>query len=183
VPGLLMLIRLARIADDFGVAQASMSLFGLGPFAALSVALMLDRISSGLTRPVFGWLSDHIGRELAMFLAFGLEGAALLVLVQCSCNPLVFVLMSGLAFFGWGAVFSLFPAVSGDMFGRKFATTNYGLLYTAKGAASLLVALCNRLQAETGSWTLVFALMIAADWTAALLALFVLPRVRRQSAP
>src|SRR5262249_12847432 len=183
VPGLLMLIRLARMGDDFGVAEAGVSLFGLGPFAALPMALMLDRISGGLTRPVFGWLSDHIGRELAIFLAFALEGAALLVLIQFSSNPTVFVLMSGLAFFGWGAVFSLFPAVSGDMFGRKFATTNYGLLYTAKGAASLLVALCNRLQAETGSWTLVFALMIAADWTAALLALFVLPRVRRQSAP
>ena len=52
----------------------------------------------------------------------------------------VVVLLTGLAFFGWGAVFSLFPAVSGDLFGRRFAATNYGLLYTAKGAASILVA-------------------------------------------
>jgi OFA family oxalate/formate antiporter-like MFS transporter len=94
----------------------------------------------------------------------------------------MFVLMSGLAFFGWGAVFSLFPAVSGDMFGRKFATTNYGLLYTAKGTASLLVSLCNRLHAETKSWTLVFAIMIAFDWLAALLALFVLRPLRRRAA-
>ena len=179
IPGLLMLGRLARIADDFGVAGEEVSLLGIGLGAALPAALMLDRLSGGLTRPVFGWLSDHIGRAHAIFLAFSLEGAALLVLILFSSNPVLFVLMSGLAFFGWGAVFSLFPAVSGDMFGRKFATTNYGLLYTAKGAASLLVALCNRLHAATGSWTTVFVLMIAADWTAALLALLVLPRVRR----
>ena len=86
--------------------------------------------------------------------------------------------MSGLAFFGWGAVFSLFPAVSGDMFGSKFATTNYSLLYTAKGAASLLVVLCHHLRERTGSWAPTFAVMIAADWIAALLALFVLRPLR-----
>src|SRR5262249_23967152 len=82
--------------------------------------------------------------------------------------------MSGLAFFGWGAVFSLFPAVSGDMFGRKFATTNYSLLYTAKGAASLLVALGNVLRSQTGTWTTVFVAVIAADGMAALLPVVVL---------
>jgi OFA family oxalate/formate antiporter-like MFS transporter len=90
--------------------------------------------------------------------------------------------MSGLAFFGWGAVFSLFPAVSGDMFGRQFATTNYSWLYTAKGAAGLLVALCNRLQAQTGSWDQVFAVMIAFDWIAAVLALLVLRPLRTRLA-
>src|SRR5205807_1539694 len=94
----------------------------------------------------------------------------------------MFVLMSGLAFFGWGAVFSLFPATSGDMFGRQFATTNYSLLYTAKGAASLLVALCYVLRTETDSWVPVFAVMIAADWLAALLALFALRPLRARLA-
>jgi OFA family oxalate/formate antiporter-like MFS transporter len=181
IPGLLMLGQIEPMAaEDFQVAEAEVWLLGIGLGAALPAALMLDRLSGGLTRPVFGWLSDHIGRERAIFLAFGLEGMALLVLILCKSNPLVFVLMSGLAFFGWGAVFSLFPAVTGDMFGRKFATTNYGLLYTAKGAASLLVTLCNRLHAASGKWEPVFALMIAADWTAALLALFVLPRLRQE---
>ena len=138
----------------------------------------LDRVMGGLTRPVFGWLSDHIGREIAIFLAFALEGCALLILIQFAHEPIMFVLMSGLAFFGWGAVFSLFPALSGDMFGRKFATTNYSLLYTAKGAASLLVALCDVLRSQTGSWTPVFAVMIAADGIAALLALLVLRPLR-----
>jgi OFA family oxalate/formate antiporter-like MFS transporter len=136
----------------------------------------------GLTRPVFGWVSDYIGREKAIFLAFALEALALFLLIQFAHQPLIFVLMSGLAFFGWGAVFSLFPAVSGDMFGRKFATTNYSLLYTAKGAASLLVALCDRMRTQTGSWTPVFAVMIAADGMAALLALFVLRPLRTRLA-
>jgi OFA family oxalate/formate antiporter-like MFS transporter len=76
-------------------------------------------------------------------------------------------------------VFSLFPAASGDLFGRKYATTNYGLLYTAKGTASLLILLGNRVQEQHG-WGPVFALMIAFDWVAAFLALVVLPRVRRR---
>ncbi len=179
VPGLLMLGQMKPMANDFQIADAPVSLFGL-TLAALPFALMIDRILGGLTRPVFGWVSDHIGRELAIFLAFALEGTALLLLIQNAYDPVWFVLTSGLAFFGWGAVFSLFPAVSGDMFGRKFATTNYGLLYTAKGAATLLVALGNRLHAETGSWGLVFALMIGFDWLAAGLALFVLRPLRRR---
>jgi OFA family oxalate/formate antiporter-like MFS transporter len=177
LPGLLMLGQMAPIADDFGVADVPVSLLGI-TLAALPFALMIDRIMGGLTRPVFGWVSDHIGRELAIFLAFTLEGAALLLLIRYAHNPVMFVLMSGLAFFGWGAVFSLFPAVSGDMFGRKFATTNYALLYTSKGAAALLVSLCNRLHALIGDWVLVFAVMIAFDWLAALLALFVLRPLR-----
>src|SRR5262249_31290287 len=137
-----------------------------------------DRRMGGLPCSVVGWVADHVGREAAIFLAFALEGISLLLLFQFRHDPALFVLTSGLAFFGWGAVFSLFPAVSGDMFGRTFATTNYGWLYTAKGAASLLVALCNRLHAGTGSWGLVFALLIAADWLAALLALLVLRPLR-----
>lgn len=179
VPGLLMLGQLRPMAKDFGVDEVTVMLFGITS-AALPLALELDRIMGGLTRPVFGAISDHIGREVAIFLAFALEGAALWLLIANAGNPIMFVLTSGVAFFGWGAIFSLFPAVSGDLFGRSFATTNYAWLYTAKGVASLLVALCNRLYATTQSWTLVFTLMIAADWLAALLALFVLRPLRRR---
>jgi OFA family oxalate/formate antiporter-like MFS transporter len=180
VPGLLMVGQLKPMAEDFHVAYVPLSFLGVS-LAAASWALILDRVTGGLTRPVFGWLSDHIGREPAMFLAFGLEGAALLVLLAFADRPGVFVLTSGLAFFGWGAVFSLFPTVSADLFGRRFATTNYALLYTAKGAATLLVSLLNDLRGATGSWGLVFAWMIAADWTAALLALCVLLPLRRRA--
>src|SRR5262249_31108400 len=177
IPGLLMLGYVAPMAKDFGVAEAPVTLLWFSS-AALPLALELDRVMGGLTRPVFGWVSDHVGREIAIFLAFALEGLALFLLLRFGHDPLAFVLTSGLAFFGWGAVFSLFPAVSGDTFGRKFATTNYSLLYTAKGAASLLVALCDLLRSRTGTWTVVFAVMIAADGVAALLALFVLRPLR-----
>jgi OFA family oxalate/formate antiporter-like MFS transporter len=179
IPGLLMLGQIAPLAEDFGVARVQIALLW-GTSAALPLAMELDRVLGGFTRPVFGWISDHIGREPAIFLAFALEGASLWLLIANASNPVLFVLTSGLAFFGWGAIFSLFPAVSGDMFGRQFATANYGLLYTAKGAAALLVSLCNRLQAATGSWVVVFALLIAFDWLAALLALFVLRPLRRR---
>lgn len=212
VPGLLMLGQLEPMAYDFQVAKMPIVLLGITS-TALPFALMLDRLMGGFTRPIFGWISDYIGRELAIFLAFALEGTSLLFLILHASNPVAFVLMSGLAFFGWGAIFSLFPAVSSDMFGRKFATANYGWLYTAKGVASLLVLLLNRLQADPGksallvtsavgqavalpnlwqvgwvaearlqpaNWELVFALMIAADWLAALLALFVLRPLRRR---
>jgi OFA family oxalate/formate antiporter-like MFS transporter len=183
VPGLLMLGQLAPMAGDFGVAKVPLTVLGL-TYPALWFALTLDRITGGLTRPVFGWISDHVGRELAILLAFSLEALALLLLIGFGKNPTLFVLTSGLAFFGWGAVFSLFPAVSCDMFGRKFATTNYGLLYTAKGVAAVLVSLANRLQEQTGGWELVFALMIGADLVAALLAVFVLRPLRaRASTP
>jgi MFS transporter, OFA family, oxalate/formate antiporter len=181
LPGLLMLGQIAPMARDFGIAEITVTLLWvMSP--ALPLAMELDRIMGGLTRPIFGWISDHIGRELAIFLAFALEGVSLTLLIRFADNPVMFVLMSGLAFFGWGAVFSLFPAVSGDMFGARYATTNYALLYTAKGAASLLILLGNRLQAETGSWVPVFVVMIAFDWLAALLALFVLRPLRRRAA-
>jgi OFA family oxalate/formate antiporter-like MFS transporter len=181
IPGLLMIGYIDPMARDFGVAEMPVTLLWVTS-AALPLAMELDRVMGGLTRPVFGWISDHIGREIAIFLTFALEGSALFLLILFVHEPIMFVLMSGLAFFGWGAVFSLFPAVSGDMFGRKFATTNYSLLYTAKGAASLLVALCMLLQSQTGSWAPVFAVMIAADAIAAILALFVLRPLRKRLA-
>ena len=181
IPGLLMLGYIAPMARNFGVAETDVTLLWITS-AALPLAMELDRVMGGLTRPVFGWISDFIGREIGIFLAFALEGVALFLLIQFADEPIMFVLMSGLAFFGWGAVFSLFPALSGDMFGRKFATTNYSLLYTAKGAASLLVLLCNELRGQTGSWVPLFAVMITADGIAALLALLVLRPLRARLA-
>ncbi len=177
VPGLWMLGYIAPLARELGVAEMPVTLWCVTS-AALPLAMELDRVMGGVTRPVFGWVSDHIGREIAIFLAFALEGVALLLLLQFAHDPVLFVLMSGLAFFGWGAVFSVFPAISGDMFGRRFATTNYCLLYTAKGAASLLVALCEQLPTRAGGWTAVFVVMIVADTAAAVLALSVLRPLR-----
>jgi OFA family oxalate/formate antiporter-like MFS transporter len=175
--GLMATAQLGPIATDFKVAKMPVSLFGL-TMAALPFALSLDRILNGLTRPFFGWVSDHIGRENTMFVAFGLEGVGILLLISFAHVPVLFVVFSGLVFFAWGEIYSLFPATCGDLFGRKFATTNYGLLYTAKGTASLLVPLGNVLQTATGSWMPIFILAIVFDWIGAVLALWVLKPLR-----
>jgi len=148
--GLMATAQLGPIAKDFQVADNPVSLFGL-TMAALPFALSLDRILNGVTRPFFGWVSDHIGRENTMFIAFGLEGIAILLLITFAHIPVLFVIFSGLTFFGWGEIYSLFPATCGDLFGKKFATTNYGLLYTAKGTASLLVPVGSLIAGSTGN--------------------------------
>jgi MFS transporter, OFA family, oxalate/formate antiporter len=175
--GLMATAQLGPIAVDYKVAGVPVSLMGI-TMAALPFALSLDRILNGLTRPFFGWVSDRIGRENTMLIAFGLEGAGILLLVTFAHIPLLFVIFSGLVFFAWGEIYSLFPAICGDLFGRRFATTNYGLLYTAKGTASLLVPLGNVLKAATGSWMPIFIVAIVFDWIGALLAFFVLKPLR-----
>jgi len=175
--GLMAVAQLAPIAKDFKVADVPVSMFGL-TLAALPFALSLDRILNGITRPFFGWVSDQIGRENTMFIAFGLEGTAIILLLRLAHNPIYFVVLTGLTFFAWGEIFSLFPAICGDLFGRKFATTNYGALYTAKGTASLLVPIGSLLKASTGSWVPIFVLAIIFDYTAALLAMFALKPLR-----
>jgi len=136
--GLMATAQLAPMAKDFKVDKVTVTLFGLS-MAALTFALSADRLINGLCRPFWGWVSDQIGREKTMTLAFGLEGLAKLGLLKFASNPVMFVVFSAFTFFGWGEIFSLFPALCGDFFGRKHATTNYGFLYTAKGTASMFV--------------------------------------------
>lgn len=176
--GLMAVAQLGPMARDYHVAQEPVVFLGMVVGSALVVAMSLDRILNGLTRPFFGWISDHLGRENTMFLAFGLEGVAILVLLTFAHIPIMFVLLTGLVFFAWGEIYSLFPALCGDLFGRKYATTNYGLLYTAKGTAALLVPLGSKLAASTGKWEPIFYVAVAFDWTAALLALLVLKSLR-----
>lgn len=177
VGGLMAVAQLGPMAQDYGVADVPVRLLGFEA-AALPFAMALDRALNGLTRPFFGWVSDRLGRENTMFVAFGLEGIAILFLVTLAHIPVFFVLLSGLTFFAWGEVFSLFPALCGDIFGRKFAATNYGLLYTAKGMAALLVPLGSLLREKTGTWITIFAMAVALDFLAAVLALFVLKPIR-----
>ena len=123
--GLMATAQLSVIATDFGVAKTPVSLLFL-TMPALTFALAIDRVLNGLTRPFFGWVSDRIGRENTMFIAFLLEGLGILVLVQQAANPVAFVVLTGVVFFAWGEIYSLFPATCGDTFGRRFAATNYG---------------------------------------------------------
>jgi MFS transporter, OFA family, oxalate/formate antiporter len=138
--GLMATAQLAPIAKDFNVGGIPVSILGI-TLPALTFALSIDRVLNGICRPFFGWVSDNIGRENTMFIAFFAEGIGIWVLYLYASHPLLFVLLSGVVFFAWGEIYSLFPATSTDIYGRKFATTNYGLLYTAKGTASLLVPL------------------------------------------
>jgi OFA family oxalate/formate antiporter-like MFS transporter len=176
--GLMATAQLSVMATDFGVATTPVTLMFL-TMPALTFALAIDRVLNGLTRPFFGWVSDHIGRENTMFIAFLLEGLGILVLVWQAADPVAFVVLTGVVFFAWGEIYSLFPATCGDTFGRKFAATNYGLLYTAKGTAALLVPLGSLLRDATGSWLAVLYAAAGVNLAAALLALFVLKPLRR----
>jgi len=176
VGGLMATGVLASVAKDIGVDKTNVNL-GFAAIAVVPFALSLDRILNGVTRPFWGWVSDHIGRERTMTMAFGLEAVAILLFLLTWNNALLFAICSGLAFFGYGEIYSLFPATSADLFGRSFATTNYGLLYTSKGLASLVIPIGATIQAVTGSWTPVFATAVVLDVIAAALAFFVLRRV------
>jgi MFS transporter, OFA family, oxalate/formate antiporter len=173
--GLMIISQFASFSRDFGVT--GITVFGM---AALPLALNIDRITNGLTRPFFGWVSDRIGRENTMAIAFLLEAASVTLMVLFRDNALVFVLLSGVVFFGWGEIFSLFPSTLTDTFGAKHATTNYGLLYIAQGIGSILGApLAALLREYTGSWLPVFAIIIAMDALTGILALAVLKPMRR----
>ncbi|HQS09460.1 MAG TPA: oxalate/formate MFS antiporter [Xanthobacteraceae bacterium] len=175
--GLMATAQLGSIAKDFNIAGVPVSLMGI-TLPALTFALSIDRVLNGLTRPFFGWVSDNIGRENTMFIAFSLEAVGVLALGHFGSNPLAFVLLTGLVFFAWGEIYSLFPATCGDTFGSKFATTNAGFLYTAKGTASLVVPIASVAVAQLGNWDLVFLITAGVNALAALMALFVLKPMR-----
>jgi len=174
--GLMATAQLAPIAKDFGVAETPVSILGL-TLPALSFALSIDRVMNGLTRPLFGWVSDRIGRENTMFIAFSLEAAGILLLSRFGGDPLAFVLLSGLVFFAWGEIYSLFPATCCDTYGTRYAAANAGLLYTAKGTAALLVPLTSVLSAARG-WHDVFVAASLLNLTAAGMALLALKPLR-----
>jgi MFS transporter, OFA family, oxalate/formate antiporter len=174
--GLMVISQMGAFAKDFGIT--SVTVYGM---AALPLALTLDRFTNGLTRPFFGWVSDRIGREKTMLLAFGFEGIAMTLWLLNRGNPVLFVLLSGVAFFGWGEIFSLFPSTLTDTFGKLHATTNYGFLYMAQGIGSILGGpLAAWMHESTGSWSSVFIVVISLDFLAAILAIAVLKPMREK---
>ena len=175
--GLMATAQIGPIAKDYGLANTPISLIGI-TLPALTFALTIDRILNGVTRPFFGWVSDHIGRENTMFIAFGLEAVGIWALSMWGQNPVAFVVLTGVVFFAWGEIYSLFPATCGDTFGTKYAATNAGLLYTAKGTASLIVPYTSVLTSWTGSWYAVFISAALLNLIAALMAIFVLKPMR-----
>jgi len=177
--GLMVTANLKPIGVDWKIDNIPVTLIGL-TMTTVTFAATLDRILNGLTRPFFGWVSDMIGRENTMFIAFGLEAIGIWALYMLGHDPVWFVLLSGVVFFAWGEIYSLFPSTCTDTFGAKYATTNAGLLYTAKGTAALLVPAANYVQQTTGSWDSVFLIAAGANILASLLAILALKPWRRK---
>ena len=175
--GLMATAQLGPIARDFQIGDVPVNIMGLA-LPALTFALAIDRVLNGLTRPFFGWVSDQIGREKTMFIAFAIEAVGILALYEFGHNPVAFVILTGIVFFAWGEIYSLFPSTCADTFGGKYAAGNAGMLYTAKGTASLLVPLSSVLTAMTGNWHAVFIAASVMNAAAALMAWFVLRPMR-----
>jgi OFA family oxalate/formate antiporter-like MFS transporter len=167
--GLMVAAQIAVIAKDYGVAQ-TVVLFGA---TTLIVSGVIDNLANGGARPFFGWVSDQIGREYTMGIAFTAGGIAYWVLGTAGTTPWTFVIGAALIFFTWGEIFSLFPSTCTDMFGPKYATTNTALLYTAKGLSAFVVPLANVLKTYTGSWHAVFVVASIMNFIVVGLALFV----------
>jgi len=171
--GLMSAAQLAPIAHERGIADMPITLFGIST-TAIVAALTLHSITNGVGRPLNGWISDHIGRANMMGLAFGIEAICIAAFGFFGSSPISFVITDALVFLFWGDIFSLFAATVGDAFGRQYVTVNYGIMYTAKGAASLLVPVGNVLTHATGSWHAVYAIGCLMNLVAALLGFFVL---------
>jgi OFA family oxalate/formate antiporter-like MFS transporter len=172
--GLMATAQVALIARDFHVANTPL----LAGMSTLTLALIVDNVANGAARPLFGWISDHIGREPTMAIAFGLGGASYWLLGSLGTTPSAFVVFAGLIFLTWGEIFSLFPSTCTDTFGPKYATANLSFLYTAKGLSAFLVPAANLIEAATGSWHLVFVLTAIMNFVVAALALAVLRPLR-----
>ncbi len=172
--GLMATAQIAVIAKDYNVANTAV-LFGA---TALSVALVVDNVANGAARPLFGWVSDHIGREYTMAIAFGAGAAAYWLLGTAGTAPWAFVVFAALIFLTWGEIFSLFPSTCTDTFGPRFATVNLSMLYTAKGASAFLVPVANLIKSATGNWHMVFALTAVMNLIVVGMALFILKPMR-----
>jgi MFS family permease len=167
--GLVITAQIEPIAHYYGVDNVVVA-FGL---TALVLAIQIDRILNGLTRPFWGWVSDHIGRYNAMVVAFASQALTIIVWMQVLGHPILLIVLSGLAYFTWGEIYSLFPAAVGDLFGHRYATTNYGVLYTSKGVAAIFAGPVAALVAArfSGNWVPVFIGMAACSAIAAVLTL------------
>src|SRR5580698_10179310 len=175
--GLMATAQIAPIAGEFKVGD-QIVFWGA---TTLTAALIIDNLANGAARPLFGWISDNIGRENTMAIAFGLGGIAYWLLGTLGTAPWAFVLFAALIFLTWGEIFSLFPSTCTDTFGPKFATVNLSLLYTAKGSSAFLVPLANVIKGWTGSWHMVFAVTAIMNFAVVGLALFVLKPMRRRA--
>jgi len=175
--GLVVTAQVAPIARDYKIANLPVNFLFIGS-TVLVMAGIVDNILNGLARPTFGWVSDHIGRENTMAIVFTFGACAYWALGTIGNTPWMFIATAGMVYFTWGEIYSLFPAICTDTYGAKYATTNAGLLCTAKGAASFLVPAASWLQSQTGSWHAVFVVAAIANIVVGALALLVVKPMR-----
>jgi len=175
--GLILTAQIKPIAKVFNIADSRATLIGFSVLA-LPFALSINRILNGVSRPLFGWLSDRFGREQTMFAAFAIEGFAFFLFPKVGHSPAGFVLITGLLFLAYGEIYSLFPAICADCYGKEFASANSGLLYTGKGAASLLVPLSGIIAVNAAGWNNLFIVLGVMNLVAAVLALVALKPLR-----
>ena len=175
--GLMLTAQLKPIGVTYGYDKYSL----FGGFTVLTLTLSVNQVLNGSARPLFGWVSDRIGRYDTMAIVFVMEAIAITVLTLVVARPFWFIVISALMFFAWGDIYSLFPAAIADIFGSKHATTNYGIQYTSKGIGSILAGPgAALLMAAAHSWIPVFWGAVACNVIAAGLALLWLkPRVAR----
>jgi OFA family oxalate/formate antiporter-like MFS transporter len=173
VGGLMASAQAAPVARNFKIGAT-----------AVAIALSLNPIGNGVGRVSWGWVSDHLGRERTMFTAFLLQCVFLLCVVTIGrTGDVWFVVSMVMVFVTWGAVYALFPALLGDMFGARNAASNYSLLYSTKGVASIVAGwLAALLFESSGSWNFVFYGSAALAFLAALAAIGLgkMPSPRKQ---
>jgi MFS transporter, OFA family, oxalate/formate antiporter len=161
IGGLLVTAQAGPIARTWGYSTG-----------VLTLAASLSPLANGGSRIFWGWASDKIGRETAMIIAFILQAICLLlVLALGQISGALFAFSLVLVYFTWGEIYSLFPATAGDYFGTRHATSNYGVLYTAKGVASIVGGYVGALLYEQfGTWSVGFYGSAALALVAAALA-------------
>jgi OFA family oxalate/formate antiporter-like MFS transporter len=174
--GLIATANLSQIAKSLHVSDATVWGFAIVPLAAT-----LTAACNALSRIVWGSVSDRLGREYTMFLTFGVEAVLVFLVTKIAGAPITFVVLFSFIFLFWGEIYSLFSATTGDVFGPKNASANYGMVYTAKGAASVFAGFGAATLAAYfgGSFAVPFYISAVLCAIAALLALLVLrPLIR-----
>ena len=178
--GLMVTAQLKPIGDAYGygsyVVFDGITLFGgvtlFKGLTALNLTMTLNNVLNGSARPFFGWVSDHLGRYDTMAAVFVMEAVAITALTLLVHHPIWFIILSGMTFFAWGDIYSLFPAAIADIFGSRHATTNYGIQYTAKGVGSIGGPFAAMLFLATGSWLPALTAAVICNVAAAALAVF-----------
>jgi OFA family oxalate/formate antiporter-like MFS transporter len=179
--GLMAVAQIAPIANAFHIAKSPIHV-ALWTAPALLLTLQLNNIVGGISRPLLGWISDYAGREKTLAVAFFIEGIGVWAFGKYGHTPVSFVLLAAVVFFAWGEIYSIFPSLVRDHFGQRYAATNYGAMYTAKGLGSLLVPISGIITAATGSWSAALLLAAGMNILAAILTIGVLWPLRLREA-